>query len=391
MGIINKRGSSLLYLFHLWSPFCAVSFLAPTSGSFQLLGRSLQKSLAFRKSALSRSSTKISFMSSNDTSSCLKRVCCFPKRRIHLDNSASGDDKHRPQARAPKKQKPQRKKRAYRPGFNSYLKVVLDDATIDRLYGYSLEIQKRIADQTVAKEQSSEDRQSAVSTEKSPLIPSPTESANPEQPVSKPQDQRKLLRFKPRSRQSLHMTLFFAGEVLCEIPKDELVDWHSRISTRLEESGFCLAADDKNGIKHQKTDFSFQVTGLKVFPPRRSNLVVAILEPTQQPSSEPDRDSWQDLYRDICSISRDESCSKNLAEISKRSYETWEAHVTLGNLYGSNQKKYKRLDPLVDEIFEESGSWQAFTRGIGMGGPVPEQATLDWNFELQNIEAKADK
>jgi hypothetical protein len=76
----------------------------------------------------------------------------------------------------------------------------------------------------------------------------------------------KPLRFKPRSQASLHMTLFFGGETLCELPVNELEEWHSQVSERLHASGFYLQG---NHLPISSTtsdgDFSFQVTGLTVF------------------------------------------------------------------------------------------------------------------------------
>jgi 2'-5' RNA ligase len=205
-----------------------------------------------------------------------------------------------------------------------------------------------------------------------------TQQANLQKPDN--QKRKSLLRFKPRSRGSLHMTLFFGGETICELTLTELTKWHGRVSERLAQSGFLLQDNNESSEQHtSEEDFSFQVVGLKVFPPQRNNLVVALLEPAP---------TWQALHQDIHEIAKDESCSKTLAELTRFGKATWISHITLGNLYGGTKAQIKSLNhSLLQQVFEsnlfsEDDSFiPVCTSGITMGGPVPEQIPLlDWDF-----------
>jgi hypothetical protein len=119
--------------------------------------------------------------------------------------------------------------------------------------------------------------------------------------------------------------------------------------------------------------------GLKVFPPQRNNLVVAILDPAP---------AWHILHKDIRQLSSQDQQSKALAEITKFSKEKWVSHVTLGNLYGRIKPQIRSLDSLLERVFGskklpskiDGFSFEACTSGITMGGPIPEQVKLDWDF-----------
>jgi hypothetical protein len=69
------------------------------------------------------------------------------------------------------------------------------------------------------------------------------------------------------------------------------------------------------------------------------------------------------------------------------SKDKWIAHVTLGNLRGGTEYERKNLDhsvlkPLYDAaMLSQQPHSQAKTVGIAMGGPIPEQVELDWNFQ----------
>eukprot|EP00957_Ditylum_brightwellii_P029744 2249432-Ditylum_brightwellii.AAC.1 len=45
---------------------------------------------------------------------------------------------------------------------------------------------------------------------------------------------RYVLTYKPRSRTSLHMTFFFGGTVLCEIPMEDLIQWRNDVSQTIQ-------------------------------------------------------------------------------------------------------------------------------------------------------------
>jgi 2'-5' RNA ligase len=264
-----------------------------------------------------------------------------------------------------------------RPGFNSYLKVVLDDTTMDILHKMAGDVQAKVLQEN----ERPNDDFSPTQVQENEVASKQGEQNTTRQPSKARQSKmKKPLRFKPRSRGSLHMTLFFGAETICELPLTELTEWHVRVSERLAQSGFLLQDNNESSKQHtSEEDFSFQVVGLKVFPPQRNNLVVALLE------SAP---AWQALHQDIHEIAKDESCSKALAESTRFGKETWVSHITLGNLYGGTKAQIKSLDhSLLQQVFESnlSSDDDSFipvcTTGITMGGPVPEQIPLlDWDF-----------
>ena len=344
----------------------------------------------------------------------------------NIPSSTYPPSKRRRKKEPPTEQQQQQRLRRIknRPGYNSYLKVLLDDHTIDTLHSYSIQIQKRLQQQNNnnninqnQEENNNEEKESSQVKEE-----------------QKQQSNKKRVQFKPRSKQSLHMTLFFGGETLCEIPDSELIDWYKRIQQRLLHSGFVIGStlqeqqpsevaettttidneEQKEKQQQLDDDYSFQVQGLKVFPPRRNNLVVAVLEPTTTTiSAMNEKEStifcWDELYQDIQTISQDESCSQGIAEICKSTgREKWVAHVTLGNIYGGKKQTNPAvLNPILNDIFHgnggdnhdgsgegksssssngdgtsktKDGTWRAYCQGIAMGGPIPQQVELDWNF-----------
>lgn len=275
-----------------------------------------------------------------------------------------------------------RSRPANRPGFNSYLKVILDDTSMNILHQMSLNIQNEVQQRAG---NSSEANLESLAEKVEQAVPDTAP-----QSLSRGKDSAPL-KYRPRARISLHMTLFFGGETLCTLPKDELQNWHARISERLERSGFFLQgrSQERESVDQSVSHaFGFRVSGLKVFPPQRNNLVVATLEP---------KDEWHDLHRDLREIAKDESCSPELASIVSCSKETWIAHVTLGNLIGGAKNDRKQLDTLLlNDVFDATlaslpmngDTFAATTQGIGMGGPIPAQLELDWDFHFCPTNAR---
>jgi hypothetical protein len=141
------------------------------------------------------------------------------------------------------------------------------------------------------------------------------------------------------------MTFFFAGETLCKLPANELVSWHQSLESRLTRLGFNKNAppvmnathsdmklgnetaaatnltdnDNVSGVTVPSSpsllqsgsvikndtmqfDYWFRVKELRLFPPRRNNLIVAMLE------ASPD---WHQLHDDIRSDIRAGAATAN--------------------------------------------------------------------------------
>ena len=302
-------------------------------------------------------------------------------------------------------------RRPNRPGFNSYLKVLLDDTTMDHFHQVAIQIQQELVkhyqqqqeqqqreekaseqrdDQQLAHQQKQEGQQQEGQQqddqEKGPEASSDTNNSKDK----KKKGRNKPVTFKPRSRNSLHMTLFFGGEIVCELPVSELEAWHLRVSQRLKQSGF--------GNKACRSEvFEFEVTDIKVFPPHRNNLVVAILEPTP---------AWHLLHDDLRKIAQDPTLSAALADVTAYSKPKWISHITLGNLFGGTKADVKALlNPLLQDVFRKrlamvvpidnrsssssssNKGWTALTSGIAMGGPIPKQKELNWDFPYSPDQA----
>jgi 2'-5' RNA ligase len=235
-------------------------------------------------------------------------------------------------------------KRNNTPGLNSYLKVVLDDATLDKLHDITANFKTRFEE----------------------LLGQPQEKNGTGSRTRRP------LRIKPRPRMSLHMTFYFGGEVLTELPAEELLAWHAALTDRLAQSNFMNACSRSNAQRRQDVpDFSISIRELAIFPPRRNNLIVAILDASP---------AWDELYSDVRKLSM-EADSMGLREITKRSKDRWTAHITLANLQGGSKSDLKQLAAFL----RESGSMavdegECHVKCLSMGGPMPQQVELDWDF-----------
>jgi len=103
--------------------------------------------------------------------------------------------------------------------------------------------------------------------------------------------------------------------------------------------------------------------------------------------------AWQALYKDLVATltttnQQPSSADKEdaLQQIAKKSHNTWTPHVTLANIIvqgkerGSHMQALKKqLDQTSQALTNKLGS-SSNLRGISMGGPVPSQVALNWDF-----------
>jgi len=230
-------------------------------------------------------------------------------------------------------------KRKSTPGKNTYLKVILDDDTMDQLHELMGDMKRGFE---------------ALPTENCP---------EPQQDSSRGQ----TLKIRPRSKASLHVTFFFGGEVICELPTHELVDWHSALTERFRESGFSLS---ESGISDPGEHW-LTFRHLSLFPLKRNYLVVALLDASP---------ALEKLCDDIRLLALT-SDSEGLREMAKRSKEKWTAHVTLANLRGP-KKEIQSLQRFLSQrsVEDELQTKRIPASAISMGGPEPKQAELAWHF-----------
>ena len=311
-------------------------------------------------------------------------------------------------------------RRVNRPGFNSYLKVVLDDNTIKRLHEMTLKISELVKAEvsTFAVAQGNENtldkaddqecsKEETGYADQSKCNDSKQEAKNSQKRQKKGQERNSLI-VKPRSEASLHMTFFFGGETLCELPASELTEFHSRVTKLFVERNFfqdekCTnhqgdggkldqicstnaveCAEDAESSTHpvqtaqnllNHFPVEFRVKELRVFPPRRNNLIVAELEAPSE---------WHELHDAIRTVAKTADYSSGLRQVTARGKELWTPHITLANVLGGNNKGHRRyLEHLLGEMSNELACCQhagASVQYVSMGGPVPKQVDLNWKF-----------
>ena len=262
---------------------------------------------------------------------------------------------------------------------NSYLKVVMDDDSVDLMHDMAQRIRQGVRERfpEIPKDEMDGKFEAAMSDKVG------DNNNDADQPPPKQRRPPRPLTFKPRSRNSLHMTFFFGGTTICEIPPEELVEWHNQVMARLKLANTPID-DDKSG-ESEASRYSLQFRELCLFPPRRNTLIVAIFDGSTE---------LHKLHDDLRNIAK-ESNSDGLKEVVKRSKERWTAHVTLGDLYGGGrgEAKEEKLNELTKMLQDGLGlealkmqedvvnplNFTAKVKGIAMGGPVPPQVELNWD------------
>jgi 2'-5' RNA ligase len=256
-----------------------------------------------------------------------------------------------------------------RPGFNSYLKVDMPDEVLQNL---------RQIVQTVA----SNYDDAAESIQKAPT----DETTSTTMMVAA---NKRPFRIKPRSLESLHMTLFFGGETLGQVGTGPLEDLHQRFTSVIQGSGFiATSAVNSSGPTtaaahgrmtcNSDDGFWFTIKEVRLFPPGRNNLIVAILEAAP---------AWHTLHNDLREAARAVE-SDEIRTVLSDSYETWMAHITLANIIspkGPTKRTLQRLEQKLcnAQLALPDDQRRIFAKGISMGGPMPTQVDLNWNFPFR--------
>ncbi|GKY98717.1 hypothetical protein MPSEU_000828000 [Mayamaea pseudoterrestris] len=254
-----------------------------------------------------------------------------------------------------------------RPGRNNYLKVNLDESTIKRLY----QIMRQLYDEL-----------------KAPAAQQDMRSVNV---ASGSASVQKSLSIKVRSPKSLHMTLLFGGETFAELSPGELQDFYSGVAMEMNRRGLMQGDGDYNDVisSHFKSKSnndnamsvlpvtrasSFTIQELCLFPPRRNNLIVAMLVAPRE---------WMQLYDSLRNVAL---CSSSplLKELaSDYNKPMWLPHVTLANVHGGTSADRDALRRKLKQVSDELHGLQATPFGVSLGGPVPEQVKLDWEFNIR--------
>jgi 2'-5' RNA ligase len=268
-----------------------------------------------------------------------------------------------------------------RPGFNSYLKVDMPDKVLQNL---------RQIVQTVASNY--DDAAESIQQQ------APTDEATSTTMMIAAN--KRPFRIKPRALESLHMTLFFGGETLGQIGTGQLEDLHQKCTSVIRGSGFIATSaanssgpttggpmvDDSSSTAaaygrmpcHPDNDFWFTIKEVRVFPPGRSNLIVAILEAAP---------AWHTLHNVLREAARAVE-SDEIRTVLNYSHETWVAHITLANIISPKGPTKRTLQRLQQKLYNAQlalpdDQRRVFAKGISMGGPLPTQVDLNWDFPFR--------
>ena len=292
---------------------------------------------------------------------------------------------------------------------NSYLKIIMDDSVFDQLHRTVCQLRRLWEEEN----NTNDPNQQSISTKQS----------------------KRHVIIKPRSRNSLHMTYFFAGRVLEEMACEEVQRWQTMVKK-------CVMAHS-NG---SPGNYTLHFKSVIVFPPSRNNLIVAVFEASS---------ALEDLHAKLCELAVMEK--QNIADLnvgnynsmgngvsvktrnSEKEYEfpllreltlnqekqrkqhrspSWVAHVTLGNLAGGSNEEVSRLSkwvagrahqskcagkksnddnspPLsVTSAKPENESQPLETSiavlGLALGGPVPGHTDIVWNFPVGDAVFNTD-
>ena len=118
---------------------------------------------------------------------------------------------------------------------NSYLKIVMDDDSVDRMHGMAQRIRREVRERFA--DSGLEDKQLTAFAADG----TNTSDQSPKKPPPAP------LTFRPRSRNALHMTFFFGGVAIREIPPEDLVEWHDAVMARLRQTNQPITGSSSSG------------------------------------------------------------------------------------------------------------------------------------------------
>ena len=210
---------------------------------------------------------------------------------------------------------------------------------------------------------------------------------------------RPKLKIKTRSLQSLHMTYFFCGTILNEMPSDQLELLNSMLHERLRD------------IDNKDNSYYLKFKSIELFPPQRKNLIAGTFESSL---------ALDELYQEVCDIAmtpkrdteqREDNEYKHPFANMQKEYEfpslrsavfkemkkrnqhrkrnnnisSWVPHVTLANIVGGKNSGIKELNSWLNkEQFDLKASslYQDYitVNGLSLSEPYPENVDLDWSF-----------
>ena len=227
---------------------------------------------------------------------------------------------------------------------NTYLKIDMDESIFDRLHNMVNRVGREWTEENNTRHHQSKSKKQA----------------------------KKQLTISPRSRHSVHMTYFFMGRVLNDMPSEDVQRWNTMVRS-------CVLVHNKI-----PRDYTLSFKSLILFPPNRNYLVVAEFEASSD---------LVGLYNQLCSLALAEKSGDNTHEyefpllreltLKQQQYDSkWIPHVTLGNVQGGSREDVTRLGEwLGNKTYEDISSTNVL--GLSLGGPMP-QVDINWKFPFIN-------
>lgn len=305
---------------------------------------------------------------------------------------------------------------------NSYLKLLLEDAVLDQLYHITCQMKHEWEEEVEGRQRKMDNALIKDNDGQVVVVVQPTIIR------SKKQTKRQLVTIQPRSRSSLHMTFFFLGKVLDRMTSTDVQRWQIMVKE------CCVAMDnssegDDNNHHHHHQDYSLllKFKALTMFPPGKSNLLVATFDPSialdtlyeklwhlALSEKSPKTTSTSDCYDDDTAVLemkeeyefpllRDLMLQQQKKRKQCGSAPSWVAHVTLASIVGGSKEERNSFGEWVNGMAGTSRdsvtiaekelaalqSHSIHALGVALGGPIPDvrEHIIDWNFPFSGTMA----
>jgi 2'-5' RNA ligase len=189
--------------------------------------------------------------------------------------------------------------------------------------------------------------------------------------------------FEPMKWEDLHITFFFAGENLHSMSSHELILWHDGIQA--------IIADVLGKIQ---TPIELQFTGFDIFPPEKSNLIVAKFDASPELF---EIQSRVELLTSDLQIGNSGSL-RRMVELNSGKCGKWQPHCTLGKIRAPKhlvadvgRKAIEQIDrssisrngaACDPSSLQSSSCHHIIVQGLEMSGYMPRQQWIDWMTTL---------
>lgn len=174
--------------------------------------------------------------------------------------------------------------------------------------------------------------------------------------------------------ENIHITFFFTGELLHKLSRIQLKNWYDSVTMIINE----VLNEAKLNEAKMNEPLMIQYTGFDVFPPAKSNLIVAKFDVSNL---------LHKMYQKIAESSKhllgDDSSGLKL--IDKLNME-WIPHCTLGKIRAPKAIITDIGNKVIKDILRDNMRdlmEDAPIDGLLMCGEIPKQLWIDWENSLK--------